>query len=101
MMSILIILAVINTIVRPYKDKKANITAVLSYAANLCIAIINIFKTGLATFDCKTNCSVKTTLFWYFSFAEDLLLIYLPITALGCLASSKGLRKFIFKSKKK
>ena len=92
-------MVVLNTLVRPYKDSKANTTAILSYAANLCIAIINVFKTGLATFGCQTNCSVKKTLLWYFNLTEDILLIYLPITAFVCWVLSKGLRKCKCKSK--
>ena len=78
---ILMILAILNTVVKPYKDTRANLTSVLSYSANLCIAIINISKTTLATFDCKTNCSLKVTLFWYFGLCDNILLIYIPFTA--------------------
>ena len=55
MSCILILITISNIFLKPYKDCKANKTATLSYMANLCIAMINIWKTGLVTFDCKTN----------------------------------------------
>ena len=93
MISVLTIILVLSIFVKPYKESKANATAILSYVANLCIAIINVVKTTLATFGCQTNCSVKKTLLWYFSLAENILLIYLPIAAFVCWILSKSLKK--------
>ena len=42
MTAILIVLTVLITFVKPYKEQRANQTAIISYAANLCIAIINV-----------------------------------------------------------
>ena len=95
----LTVILVLSIFVKPYKDRKANVTAILSYIANLCIAIINVFKTGLATFGCQTNCSVKKTLLLYFNLTENILLIYLPIAAFACWILSKGLQKCKGKSK--
>ena len=99
MIIVLLVLAILNTIVKPYKDNRANITSILSYNANLCIAIINISKTTLATFDCKTNCSLKRTLFWYFNFCENTLLIYVPVAAFVCWVIFSIVKKIASKLK--
>ena len=101
MTTALMLIAVANTFMKPYQDDKANKTAILSYAANLCIAMINIFKTGLVTFSCKTNCSVVDTLLWYFSLCEKILLIYLPVGALVVWVIYVGIQKCRSKDKKK
>ena len=75
---VLIIVATINAFVKPYNDYKANLTASFSYAANLCLAMLNLFKTGLVTFDCKSNCSFQTTVLWYFNLTENVLISYIP-----------------------
>ena len=80
---VLIIVATINTFVKPYNDNKANLTASLSYAANLCLAVLNVFKTGLVTFDCKSNCSFQATVVWYFDLAENVLLSYIPCVVIA------------------
>ena len=99
MTTALMLIAVANTFMKPYQDDKANKTAVLSYAANLCIAMMNIGKTFLATFSCKTNCSVVDTLLWYFSVYENILLIYLPVAALVVWVIYVGVQKFRSKDK--
>ena len=75
---VLIIVATINAFVKPYNDYKANITASFCDAANLCLAMLNILKAGLVTFDCKSNCSVQATVLWYFDLAENVLISYIP-----------------------
>ena len=97
---LLIFVTVINTVIKPYKNNTANLTAFLSYIANILIAIVNVFKTGLATFGCHTNCSLKTMLLWYLKTCENILLIYLPFSVLGCWTLFTGLRKYAFKSKR-
>ena len=99
MTAILTLIVVLSIFVKPYKENKANGIAILSYAANLCIAMINVFKTALATFGCQTNCSVKKIFLWYFNLFENILLIYLPIAAFVCWILSKGLQKCKGKSK--
>ena len=87
MICILILVTISNVFLQPYKDIRANKTATLSYIANICIAIINIWKTGLVTFDCKTNCSFKTTILWYLQVYEGILLIWLPLLAIAIWVS--------------
>ena len=83
MTSVLIVITIGNIFLKPYKDSRANKTATLSYMANLCIAIINLWKTGFITFGCETNFSLKEILLWYFDLAENILLNWLPIFAVG------------------
>ena len=99
MTAILVLVLISNIFVKPYKENLANKAAILSYIANLFIAITSISKTMLATFDCKTNCSVKETLLWYFSLTESILLIYLPVAAIVCWVISIGVKKCKSKSK--
>ena len=75
---VLIIVATINAFVKPYNDYKANLTASFSYAANLCLAVINIARSIMITFDCKSNCSVQATVLWYFDLTENVLISYIP-----------------------
>ncbi len=99
MTGVLVTITLGNMFLKPYKDSRANITATLSYTANLCIAIINISKSGLATFDCKTNCSLKETILWYFALSEKILLIYLPVSAIALWMLIEGFQKCHSKSK--
>ncbi len=62
MSAILTLMTLASSLLQPYKDRRANLTAQLSYAANLCIAVINLWKTALVTFGCQTNCHTKTLL---------------------------------------
>ena len=100
MSSFLLIIAVANTIVRPYKVKTANITATLSYAANICIAVINVCKATLQKFDCSMNCSFKGQLLTYLGWTEKLMLIYIPICVFGVWVVKTGIQKSRGKSKK-
>ena len=75
---VLIIVATINAFVKPYNDFKANLTASFSYAANLFLAVINIARSIMVTFDCKSNCSVQATVLWYFDLTENVLISYIP-----------------------
>ena len=79
---ILILVTISNGFLKPYKDIKANKTATLSYMGNICIAIINTWKTGLVAFGCKTNCSLKIIMFWYLELCKSILLIWLPLVAI-------------------
>ena len=74
----LISVTITKNLVKPYNDYKANYTASFSYAANLCLAILNLFKTALVTFDCRSNCSFQRTVLWYFDFVQNVLLSYIP-----------------------
>ena len=97
---VLIIVAIINTFVKPYNDNKANITASLSYAANLCLAVINVFKTALVTFDCKSNGSFQAIVVWYFDFTENVLLSYIPCVVIATWFVYTVVQKCGLKSKK-
>ena len=99
MTALLITVSLGNSIIRPYKDKRANTTAMLSYAANLCIAMMNFGKAVLVTFDCKTNCSLKDDILEYFKVVEKILLVYTPVAALVGWAIYTGIQK-CSKSKK-
>ena len=97
---ILIIVTVVNNFVKPYNDYKANLTASLSYAANLCLAMLNLFKTGLVTFDCKSNCSFQITVLWYFDLTENLLLSYIPCVVTASSILYTIVQKYGLKNKK-
>ena len=97
---VLIIVTVGNTFIKPYNDYKANLAASLSYAANLCLAMIYLFKTGLVTFDCKSNCSFQATVLWYFDLIENLLLSYIPCVVTASLILYTIVQKYGLKNKK-
>ena len=50
-------IAVANVFTRPYKDINTNRVAVLSDMANICIAMINLIKVSLVTYECQINCA--------------------------------------------
>ena len=97
---VLIILAITNSLVKPYNDYKANLTSSFSYAANLCLAISNILKAALVTFDCKSNCSFQTTVLWYFDLVENVLLSYVPCLFIAAWFLNTVIKKCIQKNKK-
>ena len=97
---VLIIVATMNAFVKPYNDNKANLTASLSYAANLCLAVLNVLKTGLVTFDCKSNCSLQATVVWYFDWAENVLLSNIPCVVIATWFVYTVFQKCGLKSKK-
>ena len=97
---VLIIVTVGNTFIKPYNDNKSNLTASLSYAANLCLAMLNLFKTGLVTFDCKSNCSFQATILWYFDLIENVLLSYIPCVVIASWFLYTIVQKYGLKNKK-
>ena len=101
MTAVVMVTTVVNTIVRPYKDNKANVTATLSYTTSICIAIINISKVVITAFGCETNCSFRHTLMWYLSKCEYVLLVYVPMVAVGVWFPCVVLQKCIKNVKKK
>ena len=74
MTGVLLVITIGNIFLKPYKDKRANKTATLSYIANLCIAIVNLWKATLVTFDFETNYSLRNILLSYFNVFEKCLL---------------------------
>ena len=81
MTGLLVALCVVSTVIKPYKDRKANVTSILSYTANLCIAIINIGKVGMLTFDCKSNCPLQSVFAAYLDTIQKVLLVHVPLAA--------------------
>ena len=99
MSSFLLVIAVLNTIVRPYRRRAANMTSTLSYAANICIAIINVCKATLQKFDCNINCSLKTQLVTYLGWTENFMLIYVPVGVFCAWLVKTGIQKSRVKAK--
>ena len=97
----LLIIAALNSVVRPYKKNSANTVAVLSYVANICIEIINIGKSYMMTFNSITNESFRIILLSYLDTCENVLLIYVPVTAAGLWVANQGIKKCIGKVKNK
>ena len=62
MTSLVLILAFSTIFLKPYKERPANITAILSYAASICIAAINIIKSSLIAGKYKSSDLVRTVL---------------------------------------
>ena len=97
---VLIIVTVVNSIVKPYNDYKANLTASFSYAANLCLAVLNIVRSVMITFDCKSNCSFQATVLWYFDLTENVLLSYIPFVVIAAWFMFFMVQKYGPKNKK-
>ncbi len=79
MTALLILFIIGNSICKPYKHNKANVTAILSHTATAVIAMINMQKVMLLTYGCELNCSYKDTMLNYLGFVEHLLLTWFPI----------------------
>ena len=97
---VLFLISVVNVFTKPYRDRNTNRVAVLSYAVNVCIAVINLMKTMLVIHDCKINCGVhKDITLWYMGKVEDVLLIYILTLVFPLVLLSMALRKCRGKSK--
>ena len=96
---LLIIIGLLTCVIRPYKENTTNIVAVLPYTANVCIVLVSIAKTLIMTFDCRTNCLLKSILLGYLDVCEDLFLIYIPISAVVLSSLYMGLKKCTGKNK--
>ena len=101
MISVLFLVTICIVFLKPYKDSKANKTATFSYMANLCIAMINFWKTSLVTFDCKINCTLKTKILGYLQVCESILLIWLPLGVIVISLSFTAICKCVSKCKKR
>ncbi len=91
--SILTITALANIFLKPYKEEKANKTATLSYVAGMCIAALNFCKAMFATFDCKSNCSMKHSMVWLIGKIETVLLQYIPVVLMFLFVCVTGIQK--------
>ena len=94
MMSVVLaVISVANTTARPYKESNTNKVASISYMANICIASLNLFKTGLVKFGCHTNCSDTEAVISYLDEVENVLLIYAPVVLFPAALVFKAIRK--------
>ena len=100
MSGVLLCLALLNSSLKPYKNKTANTTASLSYLANCIIAIVNVFKAGLSKYGCQTNCSDVDDVVWCLDKIEEVLLIYAPLAAMSLWCLHSALQKCCCKKKK-
>ena len=96
---ILIVICLLTSIIKPYKENTANTFALLSYATNMCIALVSMFKVVMMTFDCRTNCPLKTILLDYVNVCEDFFLVYMPISVVVLSTLYMGLKKCTGKKK--
>ena len=97
---IVMMMTACNALIKPYKEQIANKTATLSYIATQLIAIINIGKSYLVNYGCDTSCEHRDTVVRYMGVAEDVLLLYVPIVAMGLWVLQTGLQKCLKKCKK-
>ena len=99
MTSFLLGIILLHFLLRPYKQRPANVTATFSYLANCGIAIINLIKAGLSEYGCQANCSDKSIILQYLDTAEKMLLVYVPIASVCLWTLSEALQKCMQKAK--
>ena len=87
--------------IKPYRDDKANKTAIFSYIASILIAIINVSKASLITANYKTSSATVTTTLKYFDLCENILLTWLPVVAIVIWILHSIWQWFRVKAKKK
>lgn len=87
-----LIMLVSSTLVKPYKDKRANLTSAFSYSATLVVAMINFGKAFMLTFESQRNMQLKVNILALFDLTENILIVYVPIAAclVWVLASAGG-----------
>ena len=90
----------INAFIKPYKELTANKTATMSYIANLCIAVLNLVKANYVAYGCDTSCNRRDTVVRYMNKVENVLLLYVPIVAMGLWVLHTGLQKCLKKCRK-
>ena len=100
MSALVTMMTALNAFIKPYKEQRANTTATLSYLANLLIAMISIGKAHLVNYGCDTSCDHRDTVVRYMSTVEDVLLLYVPLVAMGLWAIQTGFQKCLRKCKK-
>ena len=81
MTSLLVFMTVCNSCVQPYKKRRANIVANISYLCNIVIAMINMCLASMERFSCRTNCPSMVVVVQWFNKCEQILVIYLPLGA--------------------
>ena len=100
MTTLVIIITALKGLIKPYKEQRANTTSTLSYIATLLIAIINIGKAHLVNFGCDTSCEYRDAVVRYMGTVEDVLLLYVPLVAMGLWVIQTGFQKCLKKCKK-
>ena len=100
MTTLVMTMTLLNATIKPYKENKANTTATISYIANLYIAVLSLLKASYMAFGCDTNCQYRDTVVGYMGRAEDVLLLYVPIVALGLWFVQTGFQKCLGKCKR-
>ena len=90
----------LHSLIKPYKQRPANVTAAFSYVANCGIAMINMMKAMISEYGCQINCSNKNQFLGYIDTSEQILLVYVPITSICVWLLSTMLQKCLQKSKK-
>ena len=84
MTSFLLGIMLLHSLLKPYKQGPANVTAAFSYVANCSIAMINLIKAVMSEYGCQINCSNMSKVLRYIDTYEEILLVYVPI-ALVCV----------------
>ena len=97
MSALVMAMTAVSAMVQPYKDKRANRAATLSYIANLGITILSVVKAHLVAFGCDTSCHYRDIIVGYMGTVEDTLLLYLPISAMVLWTVYTGLHKCFHK----
>ena len=100
MSALVTMMTALNAFIKPYKEQRANTTATLSYLANLLIAMISIGKAHLVNYGCDTSCDHRDTVVKYMGTIEDVLLLYVPLVAMGLWIIQTGFQKCLKKCKK-
>lgn len=101
MTMVLLVMSVATAFVKPYDSRITNKVAFLSYIANICIAFVSVWKTGLATYGCTTNCgSHRDMAIFYMGMVEDVLLSYIPAVVVPVALLAKAVQKCRGKIKK-
>ena len=100
MSALVIMMTALNAFIKPYKEQRANTTATMSYIATLLIAIINIGKAHLVKYGCDTSCDHRDTVVRYMGTVEDVLLLYVPVVAMGLWVIQTSFQKCLKKCKK-
>ena len=76
MNALLVMITFITIFLKPHKEKPANKTAILSHAASICIAVINIVKSTMTAGIYDPNDLVRSIIH-YLDLCESILLGYL------------------------
>ena len=99
MSALVLAMTAANAFIKPYKDQKANITATISYIANLCIAGLNLVKANYVAYGCNTGCDDRDKVIEHMVTFENALLLYAPFTAIGLWVVYKGIQRVVEKCK--